>query len=76
MSTLREVLNARPVAAHVERVEIVNIKVLAAIVSFTCPELGVRLALQDIAGLNEGLELNAYQLWIHSFQDAGNAFEQ
>ena len=50
-----EVLNARTVAAHVQRVEVVDVDVLAAVVPLACPELGVRLTCQDVAGLDEGL---------------------
>ena len=50
-----EVLNARAVAAHVQRIKVVDIDMLAAIISFARPELGVRLALEDVAGLDEGL---------------------
>ena len=49
-----EVLDAAAVAAHVQRVEVVDLNVLAAVVSFACPELRVRLALKHVPGLHEG----------------------
>ena len=48
-----QVLDARAVTAHVQNIEVVDFNVLAAVISFTRPELGVRLALQDVTGLDE-----------------------
>src|SRR5258706_13803508 len=49
-----EILKSRAVAAHIQRIEVVDIDVLAAIKRFARPELSFRLALQDLADLNEG----------------------
>src|SRR5258708_19779784 len=38
------VLETGAVAAHVQGIEVVNLDVLAAVISFTAPELGIRLA--------------------------------
>src|SRR5262249_13146639 len=47
------ILDSASVAAHVEEVEIVNVDVLASVITFAGPEFCVRLALQNISGLNE-----------------------
>jgi hypothetical protein len=49
-----EILDAGAVAAHVQRIEVVDLNVPAAVISFARPELGVRLAHQNIARLYEG----------------------
>src|SRR5271166_1059325 len=48
-----DVLNPCAVTAHVQRIEIVDVDVLTAVISLARPKLGARLALQDIARLNE-----------------------
>ncbi len=42
------------ISAHVQWIKVVDVDVLTSVVSFSCPELGVRLALKSIADLNEG----------------------
>src|SRR5262245_26108022 len=49
-----QIFNARAIAAHIKRVEIVDLDVLAAIVSLACPEFGVWLALEQVAHGDEG----------------------
>src|SRR5215469_4755116 len=49
-----EVLETRAVAAHVQRVKVVDLNVLAPVISFTGPELRIRLALEDVAALDKG----------------------
>src|SRR4029453_1406565 len=49
------VLDAGAVTAHVERIKIVDLDVLATVKPLAGPDLGVRLALEKIAGTNEGL---------------------
>jgi len=44
-----EVFYTGAVTAHVKRIEVVNVDVLAAVVSFACPKPGSRLARKDIA---------------------------
>src|SRR5262249_18209761 len=48
-----KVLNASSIATRVQRVEVVNVDVLPAVISFPGPELRIRLALQDVASLYE-----------------------
>src|SRR5215469_14759517 len=48
-----EILDPASVAAHVERIEIIDLDMLAAIVPLARPKLGVGLALDDIAGLHK-----------------------
>ena len=50
----RQVFYAATVAAHVERIEIVDVDLLATVVPLASPDLGVRLALEQIAAANEG----------------------
>src|SRR4029077_12642497 len=49
-----EVLEASSVAAHVQRVGIIDLDVIAAVIALADPELCIRLALQDVARLYEG----------------------
>ncbi len=49
------VLNASPVTTHIQRVKVINLDMLAAIVTFTGPELRVRLAVKNVAGAHERL---------------------
>src|SRR5215472_10675734 len=48
-----KVLETRSVAAHVQRVKVVDLNVLAPVISFTGPELCIRLALEDVAALDK-----------------------
>src|SRR5215472_4592615 len=48
-----QVLETRSVAAHVQRIKVVNLNVLAPVISFTGPELRIRLALEDVAALDK-----------------------
>jgi hypothetical protein len=50
-----QIFHACAVAAKVKRVEILDFNMLATIVPFPCPELCARLALEQVACLNEGL---------------------
>src|SRR5262249_18041055 len=49
-----DILNAPTVAAHIQRIEVIDVNMLATVVSFAGPEFGVRLALQDVTNLNKG----------------------
>src|SRR5262249_46971813 len=49
-----QVFNSGAVSAHVKKIEIVNLYVLAPVVALAGPEPRSRLALEDVAGLNEG----------------------
>src|SRR6516225_1260588 len=45
-----QVFKACTVATHIERIEIVNLDMLAPVIPLAGPELRIRLALKDIAG--------------------------
>src|SRR5216683_2851303 len=47
------VLNTGAIAAHVQRIEIIDLDVLAPVVAFSGPELRIRLALQDVASAHK-----------------------
>src|SRR6516165_6308417 len=49
-----EVLDAATVAAHVQGIKVVDLDVLAAVISFAGPKLGIGLTREHIAGLDEG----------------------
>src|SRR5262249_29319077 len=49
-----EVLNAGSVAAHVQWIEVVNLDMLPAVISFPGPEFRVGLALQNVARTYKG----------------------
>src|SRR5262245_17418188 len=46
-----EVFNASSVATHVQRVEVVNLDMLPAVISLAGPKLRIRLPLQNVASL-------------------------
>src|SRR5260370_19838258 len=48
-----EIFNAGTVTTHIQWIEIVDLDVLPTVESFACPELGVWLALQDVARLDK-----------------------
>src|ERR1700746_3161454 len=47
------VLDARPITTHVQRIEVINLDVLAAVVSLPGPELRIRLKLQNVPSPHE-----------------------
>ena len=49
-----QVLNARAITAHVQRIEVIDVDMLATVISFPGPELRIRLELQNVAGTYEG----------------------
>src|SRR5262249_37739615 len=48
-----QIFDSSAIAAHVEDVEVVEMCLVAAIVALPRPELGIRLAFENVAGLNE-----------------------
>src|SRR5258708_6782993 len=50
-----KIFNTTTVTAHIKREEIIAVYVLSPIISLATPELGVRLALEEIARLHERL---------------------
>ena len=50
-----QVFDAASIPAHIEKVEIVDADVEAAIIPLACPEVCRRIRLQNIANLNERL---------------------
>src|SRR5215469_5099967 len=50
-----QIFNSCAVSAHIKKIEIVNLYVLASVVALASPERRSRLALDDVAGLNKGL---------------------
>ena len=48
------ILDSSAVAAHVEDIEVVEMRLVAAVIPFARPELGIGLALKYVAALNEG----------------------
>ncbi len=49
-----EILNTSSIATYVQRVEVVNLNMLSAVISLSSPELRIGLALQNVAGTHEG----------------------
>src|SRR5947208_236783 len=50
-----DVLHAAAITAHVENVEVVEVSLIASIISLAGPELGIGHALEYVARLDEGL---------------------
>src|SRR5260370_20557924 len=48
------VLDTRSVTAHVQRIEVINFNMLAAVIALTGPEFRVRLEIQNVAGADKG----------------------
>src|SRR6266576_3302640 len=49
------ILDPGAITAHVQGIEIIDLDMLAAVVAFTGPELGIRLAFEDVAAAHKGL---------------------